>query len=455
MKKFVVFGLLGLVIIIVITGLLWIYLPSELPEKVVVNDIDQTYAINYDASSIDMLYHKPELILEDAALFWATDSAYQLVSLAPHYRDTEVPPEGWISNIEKLSNRSIEEREKGKGYVRSLEILEHADTFCTYALPIISSLLPEEANLDTTVYMTDFNEPAWFVFQSNVVMNVGDPSPFMQTANIFNVLAHEIFHIGYFDLQPFQTDMWSDYYPTNVILYTLQNDGMAVYTQYLLSSVYSYRTDIELMFLRFKPAVKIMVNRVNELIGEIDTLDEEELMQKVYFSSKRRALYIAGAYMAKTIDERLGRDSLIETVRQGPSSFISTYNMIADDGMEISEIPESEELSSIQKLRQSALSGDYELIPIMLRDVEMSMEGEPGGAVFEQLQSTGLILMNDKQSTLAVEVFRLMTVLFPNHPNGYLYLGNAYKLNGDSKRAELAYNKALEIEPRLESFIIR
>jgi hypothetical protein len=334
-----------------------------------------------------------------------------------------------------------------------LEILENADTFYTHALPVISSLLPEEVNLDTIIYLTDFNEPAWFVFQSKVVMNVGDPSPFMQTTNILNVLAHEIFHIGYFDLQPYQTDTWSDYYPTNVILSTLQNDGMAVYTQYLLNSVYSYRTDIELMFLRFKPVVKIMLNRVNELIGEIDTLGEEELMQKVYFGSKRRALYITGAYMAKIIDERLGRDSLVETVRQGPSSFISTYNMIADDGMTISEIPESEELSVIQELRQLALTGNYEMISERLRDVEMSVKEEPGGAVFEQLQSTGLILMNDKQSTLAVEVFNLLTILFPDHSHSYLYLGNAYTLDGDNESAQAAYNKAIEIEPRLEPVI--
>ncbi|UCC16969.1 MAG: hypothetical protein JSU58_11535 [Dehalococcoidales bacterium] len=455
MKKAVISGIIIVFIIIITAGLLWLFLPSRLPEKVDVGDIDQKYAINYDVSSIDALYHNPEMILEDAPRFWATDSAYQLVSLAPHYRTTELPPDGWISDIEKLSTMSIEKREREKGYARSEEILEHADTFYEYGLPVILSLLPEEADLSTTVYLTDFNEPAWFAFESNVVINIGDPSPFIQTTNIFNIIAHELFHIGYFDLQPFQTDTWSDYYPANVILSTLHNDGMAVYTQYLLSSVYSNRTDIELMFLRFKPAVNIMVNRVNELISEIETLSEEELMQQVYFGSNRRALYVAGAYMARTIDERLGRESLIETVRQGSSSFISTYNAIADEGMEIVEIPEPEKLSPIQKLRQSALAGDYETIPVRLREVEKSMTDEPGGAVFEQLRSTGLILKEDNQSALAVEVFNLMTILFPDHSNVYMYLGNAYAQNGDDSSAQAAYTKAIEIEPRLEPVIYR
>jgi hypothetical protein len=116
MKKVVVSGLLLLVIGLVIASILWLFLPSKLPEKVTVTDINQKYAINFAVSSIDTMYHKPESILEDAALFWATDCAYQLVSLAPHYRDTEIPPQEWISNIEKLSSMSIEEREKENGF---------------------------------------------------------------------------------------------------------------------------------------------------------------------------------------------------------------------------------------------------------------------------------------------------------------------------------------------------
>ena len=455
MKKVILSAIIIVFLIVITLGLLWLFLPSELPDKVDFDDIDRKYAINYDVSSINALYHNPELILEDARRFWATDSAYQLVSLAPHYRNTKIPPDGWISDIEKLSTMSMEKREREKGYARSEEILEHADTFYECALPVIASLLPEEADLTTIVYLTEFNKPEWFTFESNIVMNTGDQSPFTQTTNIFNVLAHEIFHIGYFGLQPFQTETWNDYYPIHVLLYTLQNDGMAVYTQYLLSSVYPYRMDIEVMFLRFKPAVKIMVNRVNELISEIETLSEEELMQQVYFGSNRRALYVAGAYMARTIDERLGRESLIETVRQGSSSFISTYNTIADEGMEITEIPEPEELSPTQKLRQSALAGDYETILARLREVEKSMTGEPGGAVFEQLRSTGMILKENNQSVLAVEVFNLMTILFPDHSNVYMYLGNAYAQNGDNDSAQAAYSKAIEIEPRLEPVIYR
>ena len=73
----------------------------------------------------------------------------------------------------------------------------------------------------------------------------------------------------------------------------------------------------------------------------------------------------------------------------------------------------------------------------------------PGGATFEHLMSTGLLLLKNDQSGLAVEVFQLMVMLFPNHPNSYLYLGDAYTRKGVFDKAQEAYLRALEIDPRM------
>jgi Flp pilus assembly protein TadD len=63
--------------------------------------------------------------------------------------------------------------------------------------------------------------------------------------------------------------------------------------------------------------------------------------------------------------------------------------------------------------------------------------------------STGLLLLKKEQSGLAVEVFQLMVSLFPDHPYSYLYLGDAYTHNGDINKAQQAYLKALEIDPKV------
>jgi tetratricopeptide (TPR) repeat protein len=367
--------------------------------------------------------------------------------MAPWYRGKSIPPDGWAQNIESILALSDQEREDEKPFARSTEIIEHADTYCQNALPIILSLLPDNADLSTTVYLSAFTDPPYFAFRSNVVMNTDVRSYFGKTSKFFSLLGHEILHIGYFDFQPYQTEVWSDFYPTKVFLTTLQNDGLAVYTQYLISSYYPAPAEIELFLLENKLAVNILINRVNDLLQETAVLSEAEIMSKAFSGINQRALYVVGAHMARTIDESLGRDVLVKTVSNGPHSFITTYNSVAENGKMVYEIPEPEELSLIQVLRQAAVQRDMGVLGDTINAINTSRIENPGGETFEHLLSTGLLLLKDEQTGLAVEVFQLMVLLFPDHPYSYLYLGDAYTQKGDLDKAQEAYVRALEIDP--------
>ena len=48
-------------------------------------------------------------------------------------------------------------------------------------------------------------------------------------------------------------------------------------------------------------------------------------------SSGDRLWYVAGAAMAAVIERNLGRDGLLEIVRQGPEAFFDTYQEV-DEG---------------------------------------------------------------------------------------------------------------------------
>ncbi len=39
--------------------------------------------------------------------------------------------------------------------------------------------------------------------------------------------------------------------------------------------------------------------------------------------------------MARTIDSELGRNTLIETIREGPMSFVQRYNSVVAEGEEL------------------------------------------------------------------------------------------------------------------------
>jgi tetratricopeptide (TPR) repeat protein len=305
------------------------------------------------------------------------------------------------------------------------------------------------------VYLSAFNDPRGFAFRTDVVMNTEASFPFGDTSKFFSIVAHEIFHIGYFDVQLHQTEVWSDYYPVSVLQMTLQNDGLAVYTQYLVASQYPARLELQLLYLESDLAMSMLIGQVNDLFRETEVLSEEEIMSKVYEASTRTALYVVGAHMARTIDEELSREALVETVVQGPRSFIAAYNSVAEPGREIYEIPEPSELSVIQVLRQAALEGDLEGVAEAIVAIEAAEIEDPGGAVFEHLMSTSQLLLRLGESGLAVDVSQLMVSLFPDHPYSYLYLGNALDQNGEYDKAQEAYLQAVEIDPRMEGLIGR
>jgi tetratricopeptide (TPR) repeat protein len=360
-----------------------------------------------------------------------------------------------VRNIERLTSLSNTEREDETAFARSLEIVEHWNSFCQHALPVIASLLPEDADLGTMVYLTAFSEPPYFAYNSNVVMNTDVLSYLGKTSKLFNLLGHELLHIGYFNYQPYQTEVWSDNYPTMVLLTTLQNDGLAVYTQYLLNSIYPAPAEIELLLLDSQLVVDWLMDRVNTLLQDAEKLPEAEIMSEVFEGLNQRALYVVGAHMAKTIDEHLGREALAQTVAEGPRAFIRTYNTVAEVGQELHEIPEPTDLSPIQVLRQAALQGDLDAVEVAIDVIEATEIENPGGAFFEHLMSAGLLLLEEDQASLAVEVFRIMVDLFPDHPYGYLNLGDAYRQMGDLSEADAAYQQVLEIDPRLEAVIDR
>ncbi|MGD8554857.1 MAG: hypothetical protein PVJ32_05420, partial [Anaerolineales bacterium] len=295
MKKWLIPASILLVVLAPAAGFwIWISLPSELPPTTKAEGVCAQYGVQFDRSSITEMYQNSGEILEDPALFWAEDLAYRLVSMAPQHRGASIPPNGWVTHIERILSLSAQDREKDGPLARSTEIIEHADTFCEHALPVILSLLPEDADLSTTVYLTAFADPSFFAIRPNVVMDTDDQRYSGKTSVFFNILSHEIYHIGYFDIQLYQTEVWSDFYPTRVFLTTLQNDGLAVYTQHLLASLYPARTKLELLLLESRFAVNILIDRVNDLLQQTDVLSEDEILSKAFTGINQRALYVVG-----------------------------------------------------------------------------------------------------------------------------------------------------------------
>jgi len=79
-----------------------------------------------------------------------------------------------------------------------------------------------------------------------------------------------------------------------------------------------------------------LLNKMNEIFKKAMALGEKELKDALWqVGSMDRAYYVAGCYMAKTIDEKLGRNTLVATISKGPRHFLSTYNSLADEKLRV------------------------------------------------------------------------------------------------------------------------
>ena len=67
------------------------------------------------------------------------------------------------------------------------------------------------------------------------------------------------------------------------------------------------------------------------------------------------------------------------------------------------------------------------------------------------LNNTGYQFINNESPEAVLEIFKLNVELFPDNPNGYDSLGEAYMMTGNKKEAEANYERVLQMDPQNEN----
>ena len=111
------------------------------------------------------------------------------------------------------------------------------------------------------------------------------------------------------------------------------------------------------------------------------------------------------------------------------------------------------DLTPIQRLRKAAIEGDYLELAIILEEIGEEGILNPGGIAFENLMSAGLVLKSRDRHDLALEVFELLVMLFPEYPFSHVYLGDVYVEMGEMELAGEAYLKAIKLDSWFSSVV--
>jgi hypothetical protein len=291
--------------------------------------------IAFDVTSVEKIYLQPEIILEDPDQFWQEDEAYRLVK---QWHDNTRQPldlDRWRERIRKIAELSPEERESHPQLraVRSLAGIEAS--FAARVIPYLCEYLPPEADLTTTIYFTTEIMASGFQQSGNIVVHI-------LNAEMQNLFLHEIFHRGYASMykrsgnpQP-ETDL------IRLMYLSTHNEGLATYIAYLGQSEFPNFPENDYALLDDPHEVDRLRTALNELLSAAPGLDPDDLRKRSWeLGVRQRAYYVVGAYMARVIEEKLGRSALTKTITIGPRAFAEAYNGVVADSLQFHPYPSS------------------------------------------------------------------------------------------------------------------
>jgi hypothetical protein len=404
--------------------------------------------INFDARSAETILYHPEAILEDPDRFWRSDTAYRLVAMWHEYSREPVPRDHWLAGLTDLAGVAVEARHQEPASLLMSELIAASDTFVQEAVPHICSFLPQDGiDLCTTIHFTAETYPRAFQIHDHIVMDITNPYYRGNASAIMNCLVHEVFHIGYGNNQRLRTEIDFDDAVINSMLNSLQNEGMATYVAYTAQHLFPALDDRDYTMLDRKRDVRIRRKQVDALFQRAMSDDPGDLEGASWRTGiQDRGYYVVGAYMARTIDERLGRDALVSTVAEGPRAFVRRYNEIADGGMRLVEFEEPAELSQHQRIRRAALNQDAATLENLLKDYT-SGEVEAESALEHTLVSVALLLQHRGAIDLAIGTLEANAVVHPQSSAAYQYLADAYERGGLRQKAAVAYRKSIDLDP--------
>lgn len=404
--------------------------------------------IDFDMRSVEKIILHPEDVLKNEDEFWTTDEAYKLLVRWANNNSRTLSRDDWRDAVRKLTLIPESQRKNNKIFVAVKEVYDNKQKFIDAAIPHILSFLPKSVpDCGTTIYFTAETPGTGFMTNGKIVMNLGASRLKNDIGYMQNLLLHEVYHIGYGYNRSNRLEYKLENNSLYNILDALQNEGMATYTAYTALNIYPTENEDDFKMLEDKNIVEALVHSLNDFFIKAERMTPDELQKEGWnVGVSQRAYYVAGAFMAKSIDEKLGREALLGTIEQGPRSFVTVYNSTVDENLSLYEFKMPDNISAWQQLVHAYKNMQTNLID----DLEEKVIEEQNGDE-RSLNSLGYFLIRKNRIKDAVRVFKFIVKLHPNSANAYDSLAEAYMKVGEKELAIKNYKKSVELNPNNEN----
>jgi tetratricopeptide (TPR) repeat protein len=231
------------------------------------------------------------------------------------------------------------------------------------------------------------------------------------------------------------------------MLSDFQNEGITTYMAYKAQAFFPAKYENDYNLLENKDTVFELLSNLNTLFKNAVSIAVDQLQKKSWeLGVEERGYYVVGAYMAQIIDEKKGRDELIETILKGPITFIRTYNALVDKNKQIYELEPPANPLIFEQLRQAAVNEDYRKYRQIFNELGC-MKSSIDQLTLDKFLKIGRVFIQRKRNDLAIKIFQFSVELFPESAAAYNFLGKAFMHKDDSENALINFQKAVELDP--------
>lgn len=298
------------------------------------------YSVKFDISSLEKIMLQPEEVLKDINYFWENDEAYKLTTVWLKGNNRPLPLKYWGDSFKSILATDPTERGNNKMLLYAKEIVKNEEKFNDEALTLILKYLPESApKFNTTIYLTAKIPGRAFTTNNNIVVNM-DAINYSGNINAqLNVLVHEVFHIAFNECGNLWTDFGTGNNSIDNLIKNLQNEGMATYVGFKALPLFNFESDSDYKGIQNDSVVTEKYSLIKNLFLNLQSMSETEINKANWdIGIVKRAFYVFGAFMAKTIEDKAGIELLKKTVTRGPEYFIEKYNSVASDDKKLPKL---------------------------------------------------------------------------------------------------------------------
>lgn len=214
-----------------------------------------------------------------------------------------------------------------------IKYIKSKDSDFYEAFDEITEYLPRNLKLDCKLYLM-VGYDIGIVSKGNAFLNVGHPFYHKNKRELLYLSMHELHHVGYAYYHPIYSleEIKTTADLLRIIKHSTHLEGLAVYSplKRRLREIGIVHEDYITIVTNHEEKSK-RVTEFFQILKDLEhtperVITKEDLKLLKRMSGGPRLWYITGAHMAQTIDEKLGRDTLIQTIINGADNFFEVYS---------------------------------------------------------------------------------------------------------------------------------